>query len=162
MLFKRSPLLLSIILLPLTAHAFTDYAPITRVTPEYEETRVPQEDCRFEHGESRRQQGDTNWTGAVVGAGVGAAIGNRFGKGAGRALSTAAGMIGGAALGDHLQNDTTRDHQDCKRYERVEQHVRGYRVEYSYAGRPYTAVLPEAPRGDELPVHVEVSPELRR
>lgn len=49
--------------------------------------------------------------GAVVGGVVGGVVGNQIGKGTGRTLATAAGVIGGALVGNQIQhnNQQVRD-----------------------------------------------------
>lgn len=50
-------------------------------------------------------------TGAVVGGVVGGVVGNQIGKGSGRTLATAAGVVGGALVGNQIQqnNQQVRD-----------------------------------------------------
>jgi outer membrane lipoprotein SlyB len=49
--------------------------------------------------------------GAVVGGVVGGVLGNQVGGGSGRSLATAAGVVGGALVGNQIQknNQQTRD-----------------------------------------------------
>jgi outer membrane lipoprotein SlyB len=51
------------------------------------------------------QQGQTTGTGAVLGAIVGGVAGNQVGGGSGRTIATAAGAIGGALLGNNIEQN---------------------------------------------------------
>lgn len=51
------------------------------------------------------QQGQSTGAGAVIGALVGGAAGNQVGGGSGRKLATAAGAIGGALLGNNIEQN---------------------------------------------------------
>lgn len=50
----------------------------------------------------------TSGGGAVLGAIIGGLIGNQFGKGSGRAAATAVGVVGGAAVGNSVEEDNAR------------------------------------------------------
>jgi outer membrane lipoprotein SlyB len=50
----------------------------------------------------------TSGGGAVLGAIIGGLIGNQFGHGSGRAAATAVGVVGGAAVGDSVEQDNAR------------------------------------------------------
>ena len=51
------------------------------------------------------QQGQSTGTGAVIGALVGGVAGNQVGGGSGRKIATAAGAIGGALLGNNIEQN---------------------------------------------------------
>ncbi|HLT64099.1 MAG TPA: glycine zipper 2TM domain-containing protein [Pseudohongiella sp.] len=51
------------------------------------------------------QQGQSTGAGAVIGALVGGAAGNQIGGGSGRKIATAAGAIGGALLGNNIEQN---------------------------------------------------------
>jgi outer membrane lipoprotein SlyB len=51
------------------------------------------------------QQGNTTGTGAVIGAVVGGVAGNQVGGGNGKKVATAAGVIGGALLGNNIEQN---------------------------------------------------------
>ena len=46
--------------------------------------------------------------GAVLGAIIGGVIGNQFGRGSGRAAATAVGVVGGAAVGNSVEENNAR------------------------------------------------------
>ncbi|MDO8907247.1 MAG: glycine zipper 2TM domain-containing protein [Pseudohongiella sp.] len=52
-----------------------------------------------------RQQGDSTGAGAVIGAIVGGVAGNQVGGGSGQQIATAAGVIGGALLGNNIEQN---------------------------------------------------------
>jgi len=51
------------------------------------------------------QQGTSTGTGAVIGAVVGGVAGNQVGGGNGKKVATAAGVIGGALLGNNIEQN---------------------------------------------------------
>lgn len=51
------------------------------------------------------QQGSSTGTGAVIGAVVGGVAGNQIGGGSGNKIATAAGVIGGALLGNNVEQN---------------------------------------------------------
>lgn len=51
------------------------------------------------------QQGGSTGTGAVIGAVVGGVAGNQVGGGSGKKIATAAGVIGGALLGNNIEQN---------------------------------------------------------
>jgi outer membrane lipoprotein SlyB len=51
------------------------------------------------------EQGQSTGTGAVIGALVGGVAGNQVGGGSGRKIATAAGVIGGALLGNNIEQN---------------------------------------------------------
>jgi outer membrane lipoprotein SlyB len=53
------------------------------------------------------RQGNTGG-GAVLGAIIGGLIGNQFGRGGGRAAATAVGVVGGAAVGNSVEENNAR------------------------------------------------------
>lgn len=157
-------LVASLVSLPMAAQAFSDYGAISRVTPEYEDRVTSREECWDETATAPTR--DRGVAGAVVGGAAGAGLGSRFGEGKGRAAATIIGAIGGAVLGDRVQNDgmlsgaggSTRR---CRPVEHRERVLAFYRVDYTYGGREFSVRLHEEPRGRELPVSVEVVPMLR-
>ncbi len=65
------------------------------------------------------KEGDGSGIGAVAGGVVGGALGNGIGQGNGRKLTTLAGLIGGALLGNHIEksNKQTVSYQTTVRFE---------------------------------------------
>lgn len=76
----------------------------------------------------------TSGVGAMVGAVIGGVVGNAFGHGGGRALATAAGALGGAALGNTAEMQQ-RYAGGCSAY--YENRITGYDVSYEVGGRQY-------------------------
>ena len=78
-----------------TAYAQTDYATITKVTPNYQNVSVPNHrtDCKIVEvpiygGTGQASTGDT-----VLGAVIGGAVGNQFGSGSGKDAMTVLGRL---------------------------------------------------------------------
>ena len=78
----------------------------------------------------------TSGVGAIVGAVIGGVVGNAFGYGDGRALATAAGVLGGAALGNTAEAQQRYAGGCATRYEN---RVTGYDVSYEIDGQRYQA-----------------------
>lgn len=154
---KKMLMACGLIALASSSWAYPDYAQITNVTPEYDEVRIPQQECwTREAPRVERERG-----GAIVGGVLGALAGRTVGRGTGKEVATVAGAIGGALIGDHVQNDMPRDQRECRTYEKVEQRLSGYRVDYAYANRQYSIRMADAPQGTRLPINVEVTPDFR-
>ncbi|MDD0811394.1 hypothetical protein PSQ20_13645 [Curvibacter sp. RS43] len=93
-------------------------------------------------------QAPKSGAGALMGAVAGGAIGNALGGGAGRAVATAAGLMGGAILGDHIEGaGATQVAQvpQCSTQTVYENRQVGYNVVYEYGGRQYTAMMANDP-----------------
>jgi len=97
----------------------------------------------------------TSGAGAVVGALAGAAIGSQIGGGSGNALATAAGVVGGALLGDKAeQGGRTQTVRQCVTHSGAGPGV-AYQVLYEFAGQQYSTLLPYHPGAT---VQLQVSP----
>lgn len=93
-------------------------------------------------------QAPKSGAGALMGAVAGGAIGNALGGGAGRAVATAAGLMGGAVLGDHIEGaGATQVAQvpQCSTQTVYENRQVGYNVVYEYGGRQHTAMMANDP-----------------
>lgn len=127
-------------------------------TPVVAEVAVPTESC---YDELRAEAPRSSGAGAILGAIAGAAVGNALGKGSGRALATGVGVIGGAALGNHIELDGrqggTRTVRRCHQEAAYENQVVAYNVTYEVNGQRYTTQMPDEP-GRTIPVQVTVSP----
>ncbi|MFM8510375.1 MAG: glycine zipper 2TM domain-containing protein [Betaproteobacteria bacterium] len=87
----------------------------------------------------------TSGAGAIAGALVGAALGSQVGGGSGQALATAAGVVGGALLGDKAeQGGRTQTVRNCV-MQRGPAPAMAFQVAYEWAGQAYTTVLPYHP-----------------
>lgn len=148
---------------------YTDWARVTRVTPQYERVQVPQRQCTREYigGEGavyRRADGHSAG-GAVIGGLAGGILGNQVGAGSGRVAATAVGAVVGALVGDHLGGGYRsvdyaprgREIERCREVGRWERRLVGYQVEYVYEGRRYSRFMNERP-GNRVPVQVAVRP----
>ena len=159
-------------------NASQDFARVISSTPEYERVNNPRQECSSEYipGTTyRHEQADSgrSYTGTIVGGITGALLGSRLGKGNGNRAATAAGAIAGAVIGDQIQEngrsarqgDVYAEHgrevQRCRVVDNWDNRVTGYRVVYEYAGRSYSAVLPQDP-GRRIPVRVSVTPAVEQ
>ncbi|MFN5700525.1 MAG: glycine zipper 2TM domain-containing protein [Betaproteobacteria bacterium] len=87
----------------------------------------------------------TSGAGALAGALVGAALGSQVGGGSGQALATAAGVVGGALVGDKAeQGGRTQTLRNCVTHSGPAP-VMAFQVAYEWAGQAYTTVLPYHP-----------------
>ena len=88
-------------------------------------------------------------------------MGNAIGKGTGRALTTGIGIIGGAVVGDHVENDgrqgTTRSVRRCEQQATYENRVMAYNVVYEYGGQRYSTQMSQEP-GATIPLQVTLTP----
>lgn len=97
----------------------------------------------------------TSGAGAVAGALVGAAVGSQVGGGSGNALATAAGLVGGAILGDKAeQGGRTQMVRNCVTHSAPAPAL-SFQVVYELAGQQYSTVLPYHPGAS---LQVQLSP----
>jgi uncharacterized protein YcfJ len=162
---KRLALIPLLATAAVAAHAqpYLDNARVTNVEPQYENVRVPRQECSNQWvGEPRRGDG-RDYGGAVLGGIVGGLIGNRVGGGHGREAATAVGAVVGAFTGDNLANrdrwqqpvPMSREVTTCRDVEDVQSRLVGYQVSYEYHGQQYTTLMQENP-GRFVPVRVSV------
>ncbi len=111
-------------------------APVMSSTPAWE--AVPVQSC------VPGGYGATSGAGAVVGGLIGGVIGNAFGGGDGRALATAAGALGGAALGNTAEAQQRQTGGCATHYEN---RIVGYDVSYELGGQVYQTRLAGDPGG---------------
>ena len=85
--------------------------------------------------------------GAVMGAIAGGVIGNSVGQGSGRAAATALGLVGGAALGDRMEEGAThaRTVQNCATQMTRQNRIDHYSVAYEFAGKQYRVAMASDP-----------------
>lgn len=141
-----------------SATSQTVQAKVISATPVIAQVAVPRQVCQDQlYQEPPRSSG----AGALLGAIAGGVMGNALGKGGGKALATGAGLIGGAVLGDHIENDgrqgTTRSVRQCEQQASYENQVVAYDVVYEYAGQRYNTQMDHEP-GRTIPLDVTVSP----
>ena len=147
------------------AETYVDNARVTAVDPQYEQVRVPRQECSRQWVNEPRRSGDRDYGGAVVGGVAGALIGNQVGRGHGREAATAVGAVIGAFTGDNLANRDRLERTDyvprevttCRNVDDVQSRLVGYQVTYEYRGQQFTTLMPAQP-GRTLAVRVSVEP----
>jgi uncharacterized protein YcfJ len=136
----------------------TVQAKVVSATPIIGQVTVPRKVC---FDELRQEPARSSGAGALLGAIAGGAVGNAVGKGGGRALTTGLGILGGAILGDQIQNDgregSTRTVRRCEQQPAYENRVVAYNVVYEYAGQRYSTQMAQEP-GRTIPLEVSLSP----
>lgn len=121
-------------------------------TAVYQQVAVPRQTC------SQAQvlvQNTSSGGGAFMGAIAGGAVGSQFGGGSGQALATMVGVIGGAVMGDKIENPGSQlqNQTTCTTQNVYENRLVGYNVVYDYAGKQYSVQLPQDP-GPTIQVQV--------
>lgn len=114
-------------------------------TPVYQQVAVPRQTCTQTPVTVQPQ---TSGAGALMGAIAGGAVGHNVGGGSGQAIATIAGMIGGAMLGDKIENPgvaQVQNQQTCTTQTVYENRLIGYNVVYEFAGKQYNVQLPQDP-----------------
>ncbi|MES2090168.1 MAG: glycine zipper 2TM domain-containing protein [Pseudomonadota bacterium] len=143
-----------------SSNTATVQARVLSATPVVAQVEVPRPVC---FDELRQAPVRSSGGGALLGAIAGGVIGNALGKGGGRALATGAGVIGGAILGDHIENDGrqggTRTVRQCEQQVSYQNQVVAYDVVYEYAGQRYSTQMPQEP-GKTIPLQVMLSPQV--
>ncbi len=113
-------------------------------TAVYQQVAVPRQTCTQT---PVAVQNPTSGAGALMGAIAGAALGHQIGGGSGRAVATMAGVMGGAILGDRIENPGSQiqNQATCTTQTAYENRLSGYNVEYDSAGKQYNVQLPQDP-----------------
>lgn len=113
-------------------------------TAVYQQVAVPRQICSQT---PVAVQNPSSGGGALMGAIAGGAVGSQIGGGTGQALATMAGMIGGAMMGDRIENPGAQiqNQTSCTTQGVYENRLVGYNVVYEYAGKQYTVQLPQDP-----------------
>ncbi len=150
--------------LPLAqAVEFEDTGRVVRVTPLAEQVNRPRQECRTEYVQVPQQQ-QRSAGGAIIGGIAGALLGNQVGGGSGRSVATAAGAIGGALVGDRVDNNGNQMGgmqeqavRQCRTVDHWESRNNGYEVTYDYRGRNYTSIMAQDP-GERIRLRVSVEP----
>lgn len=141
-----------------TVSSSTVQARVVSATPVIAQVTVPKQVC---FDELRQNPPQSSGAGALIGAIAGGAMGNAVGKGAGKALATGIGIIGGAVVGDHVENDgrpaTASAVRRCEQQASYENRVVAYSVVYEFAGQRYTTQMSQEP-GTTIPVLVTLTP----
>ena len=149
------------------AHAQTivENATVVAVEPQYEQLRVPRQECGRQLVDEPRRVGGPDYGGAVIGGVAGALLGNQLGGGHGREATTAVGAVIGAFTGNNIANRdrwertevVSREVVACREVADVQSRLVGYQVTYELRGQQFTTLLHDAP-GRYLPVRVSVEP----
>lgn len=97
----------------------------------------------------------TSGGGALLGAIAGGVIGSQLGGHHGQGLATMVGVMGGAMLGEKMesQNTSALPQTNCVTQNAYENRLVGYNVVYEYAGKQYSAQVPQDP-GPTIPLQV--------
>jgi len=136
----------------------TVQARVVSATPVIGQVAVPRQVC---FDELRQEPPRSSGAGALLGAIAGGAMGNAVGKGAGKALATGIGIIGGAVVGDHIQNDGRQGSvstvRRCEQQSAYENQVVAYNVVYEFAGQQYSTQMSQEP-GRTIPLQVTLTP----
>ena len=113
-------------------------------TAVYQQVAVPRQICSQT---PVAVQNPSSGGGALMGAIAGGALGHQIGGGTGQALATMAGLIGGAMVGDRIENPGSQiqNQTSCTTQGVYENRLVGYNVVYEYAGKQYTVQLPQDP-----------------
>ncbi|WP_396432455.1 glycine zipper 2TM domain-containing protein [Limnohabitans sp.] len=113
-------------------------------TAVYQQVAVPRQTCSQA---PVAVQNPTTGAGALMGAIAGGVIGNQIGGGSGRALATMAGVVGGAIVGEKVENpgSQVQNQTTCTTQTVYENRLIGYNVVYEYAGKQYNVQLPQDP-----------------
>ncbi len=157
--------LLAAVAVTANAQTYLDNARVTSVDPQFENVRVPRQECTNRWISEPRRNGGREYGGAVIGGVAGALIGNQVGRGHGREAATALGAVVGAFTGDNLANRDRWDPSEparrevtaCRNVEDVQTRIVGYQVTYEYRGQQFTTLMHENP-GSFIPVRVSVEP----
>lgn len=121
-------------------------------TPVYQQVAMPRQTCSQSAPQLPAQ---TTGGGAIIGAIAGGLIGSQLGGRESHGLVTAAGMIGGAMLGNKAeeQGNAPPIQTTCTTQTVYENRLVGYNVVYEYAGKQYNVQLPQDP-GPTIPLQV--------
>lgn len=113
-------------------------------TPVYQQVSVPRQSCtQSQPTVAAQSTGGGALLGAVVGGLIGSQLGGRDNKG----MAAMAGVIGGAVMGDRVENqgNPAAPQTTCTTVNVYENRLTGYNVVYEYAGKQYNVQLPQDP-----------------
>lgn len=128
---------------------------VISATPIVQQVSAPRQVCTTESvvvGQSK------SGAGALMGAIAGGAMGNAIGGGAGTVAATMLGIVGGAALGDRIEEGQTapiQNVQRCTTQNFVDSRPVAYHVVYEFAGKQYSVRMPNDPGPT---VQLQISP----
>lgn len=136
--------------------AYTDYAMVTRVTPQYTQSIESRQVCQDQQNYAPQEK---SYTGAVIGTVAGGLLGNQIGGGHGKTLATAAGAVIGAMTGDHIDNKPNQNGRTCRTIDTPTQILSGYIVEYDYNGKRGSFRTNQPPQNASIPISVSIQPQ---
>lgn len=122
-----------------------DVGRVLSSTPILQQVGVPRQVCTTEPVAIQQPK---SGAGAAIGAIAGGAVGNAIGSGAGQAAATMLGIIGGAIVGDRVEDAPAPQLQDVQRcgvQTFHENRTVGYNVVYEFAGKQYAVQMPNDP-----------------
>jgi uncharacterized protein YcfJ len=122
-----------------------DMGRVISAAPVIQQVSVPRKVCT---NEQLSVQQPKSGAGAIMGAIAGAAIGNAVGGGSGKAASTMIGVLGGAVVGDQIEEapaPQVQTAQRCSTQTFFENRTVAYNVAYEYAGKQYSVQMPYDP-----------------
>jgi len=141
---KKLALVATLPFLAASALAQQENARVISATPVLQQVTVPKQVCTTETVAAPDQK---TGAGAIMGAIAGGAVGNAVGGGNGKAATTVLGVLGGAILGDRIENGTpqARTVQRCSVQNTVETRITSYNVVYEFGGKQYSVQMPNDP-----------------
>jgi uncharacterized protein YcfJ len=114
-------------------------------TPVIEQFSFPRQVCNTEQVVV---QPSKSGAGALMGAIAGGAMGNAVGGGNGKTAATVLGVLGGAVVGNNIEGAPQAQLQNvqrCHTQNFYENRTVAYNVSYEYAGKRYSAQMPQDP-----------------
>lgn len=117
---------------------------VTSSVPMVQQVAVPRQVCNNQQVVVQQQP---SGAGGLLGAIAGAAIGSQIGGGSGRGVAMVAGTLGGALIGNNMEQggQYVQNVPQCTTQTTYENRTVGYNVTYEYAGRQYTVQMPHDP-----------------
>jgi uncharacterized protein YcfJ len=118
---------------------------VISATPIVQHVNSPRQVCTTEQVAA---QPPKSGAGALMGAIAGGAMGNAIGGGAGTVAATVLGIVGGAAIGDQLEQGQTgqvRNVQRCVTQNSSGNKPLAYHVVYEFGGKQYSVQMPNDP-----------------
>ena len=121
-------------------------------TAVYQQVAMPRQTCTQS---APLPPAQSSGGGAILGAIAGGLIGSQFGGRDSHGIAAMAGVIGGAVLGNKVeeQGNTIPPQTTCTTQTVYENRLVGYNVVYEYAGKQYNVQLPQDP-GPTIPLQV--------
>jgi uncharacterized protein YcfJ len=132
-----------------------DVGRVLSSTPVMQQVAVPRQVCTTEQVAVQQPK---SGAGAAIGAIAGGAMGNAIGNGAGKAAATMIGIVGGAVVGDRVEEappPQIQNMQRCGIQTFYENRPVAYNVLYEFGGKQYAVQMPSDPGPT---INLQVSP----